>query len=221
MERNTKVVLGYVGVGIAAALIAGAAVWAVLASQLEDARSTGDSALEQVTDLEAQVASLTASLNSAEASAIAAADSTAQEETAPVAPAKPTGSTSTQKQFCFMRSGTWDGPTPQLTVDYAEILEGDEAAAAATAHGSESPPPNGYFIVNDNPKLRTFPADPGMKVKVASKAGGIEPAGYTMGFGQWFDVLIGMSSDNFVKDRPYWITLENGKITAIEEQYLP
>lgn len=221
MQRNTKVILGYVGVGVAAALIAGAAVWAVLASQLDDAQSTGDSALEQVSELEAKVASLTVALESAEASAVVADDSTADEDTTSVKPTKPIEATTSEKQFCFMRSGTWEGATPNLTVDYAELLEGDDAAAAATAHGSESPPPNGYYIVNDNPKLRTFPADANMKVQVASTAGGIEPAGYTIGFGQWYDVLIGMSAENFVKDRPYWITIKAGKITAIEEQYLP
>jgi len=221
MARNTKIIVGYVGVGIAAALIAGAGVWAVMSSQLADARKSGDSALEAVSSLEAKVASLTASLESAEASAVVATDDTsADEDTSTVTPAKPKPATS-ERRFCFMRSGAWEGPTPNLTVDYAEILEGDDAAAAATAHGSESPPPNGYFIVNDNPKLRTFPADPNMKVRVASTAGGVEPAGHMMSFGQWYDVLIGMSADNFVKDRPYWITIKGDTITAIEEQYLP
>jgi hypothetical protein len=51
-------------------------------------------------------------------------------------------------------------PDATLTFDLAEFLTGEAAAQAAAEHGDESPPPNDYYIVNDNPKLRTMPIAP-------------------------------------------------------------
>lgn len=126
------------------------------------------------------------------------------------------------RHFTYIKAvSTVDGSTV-LTVDYAQMLTGDEAAAAATAAGYESPPPNDYFIVNQNTLLRTFPADTTINVTLTSKSGGVEPEGYDVGFGIWHDMFIGMIADaEFVKVVPYWITIEGGTVTAIEEQYLP
>jgi len=222
MEAKTKHVLGYVGVGIAAALIAGAGVWAVMSAQVDDAEQSATQAAEQVADLESEVASLNESLTSAEESLAAASKiAVASAATGTATPSETAAAPSTEKLFCFMRSGKWEGSTPYLTVDYAQLLTGDEAIAAATAHGSESPPPNDYYIVNDNTKLRDLAADPKQAVKVVSKSDGMVSGGYNMPFGEWYDVLIGMSATNFVKDAPYWITVKDGTIVAIEEQFLP
>ncbi len=221
MQHKTKVLIGYIGVGLAAALITGAAVWAVMSARVSDAEESSTAADARIAALESQVASMNASLVSAEASLTASAQEAEGAGTTVTTPEKAPAATDVDRQFCFMRGGTWEGSTPYLSVDYAELLSGDEAAAAATAHGSESPPPNDYYIVNDNPKLRSIPADPNMTVKAITEADGMVSGGYSIGFGQWFDVLIGMSADDFVKDRPYWITIKNGTITAIEEQYLP
>ncbi|MBU4556994.1 MAG: hypothetical protein KJ747_09000 [Actinobacteria bacterium] len=220
MDKQTKLILGYVGVGVATALVAGAAVWALTSPRLEEAQNQGQAAEERVTSLESKVDSLSAALAEAQTDSQPVADASTDDaaadgETATDSTTKPTS----DRQFCFIRSGKWETATPYLTVDYAEMLSGAAAVAAAAAHGSESPPPNDYYIVNDNAKLRSLPADPKMNVKVTSSGGGVDPN--TMGFGQWYDVLVGMSGDNFVKDRPYWITIKNGTITAIEEQYLP
>jgi len=222
MEAKTRRVVGYVGVGVAAALIAGAGVWAIMSAQVDDAEQSAAQAEETVASLESEVASLSDSLTSAEESLAAATKvAVATATTSTPSPPKTTTATAPEKQFCFMRSGTWEGSTPELIVDYAQLLTGDEAVAAATAAGAESPPPNDYFIVNDNTKLRTLPADPKMTVKVVSKSDGMVSGGYSMAFGEWYDVLIGMSGSSFVKDMPYWITIEDGTIVAIEEQYLP
>jgi len=126
------------------------------------------------------------------------------------------------RHFTYIREvSTVDGSTV-LVVDYAQMLTGDEAAAAATAAGEESPPPNDYFIVNENALLRTFPVDTTINVRLTSKADGVQPEGYDVGFGIWQDMFIGMITDaEIVTVVPYWITVEGGVITAIEEQYLP
>lgn len=219
MKDTTKRIVGYAGIALAAALIAGAAVWAIMSARVSDAERASESSSARIQALESSVASLTDSLASAEASLAAIADTTV--DTTDTTPATEPKTPTTEKVFCFPRGGRWEGATPYITVDYAQLLEGDEAAAAATAHGAESPPPNDYFIVNDNTKLRDLPVDPNIKVKVITKPDGMEMQGYQMTFGQWFDVLTGMSADDFVKDMPYWITIKNGVVVGISEQFLP
>lgn len=221
MNAKTKQLIGYIGIGVAAALVAAAAMWAAMASRVADAQDAADTSKADIAELESQVTSLTARLASAEESLAAAGTNDTESEAATTTSTTTPATPKTEKVFCFPRGGRWEGKTPYITVDYAQLLEGEEAAAAATAHGSESPPPNDFFIVNDNPKLRDLPVDPKITVKVITKPGGMEMQGYNMPFGEWYDVLIGMSSENFVKDMPYWITLKDGVVVAISEQYLP
>lgn len=220
MNPRTKIVLGYIGIGVAAALLTGAVVWALMSARLEAESERADSALEQVDDLEAQVAAASAESTGAQDTPSSQPESDEPTATAD-APAQASAE-STERRFCFVKSVRWEGATALVTVDYAEILNGDAAAAAATAHGDESPPPNDYYIVNDNPKLREFPADKNLTVKVVSQSGGgVVTEGYGMALGAWCDVLAGMSADDFVTNRPYWITIKKSTIVALEEQFLP
>lgn len=126
------------------------------------------------------------------------------------------------RHFTYVRELASVGGATQLVVDYAQMLTGAEAAAAASAAGEESPPPNDYFIVNENALLRTLPVDTALDVRLTSLADGTDPAGYDVPFGTWEDMFVGMIADaEFVRTVPYWITVEGGTITAIEEQYLP
>lgn len=126
------------------------------------------------------------------------------------------------RHFTYFKDVTTVDGSTVLVVDYAQMLTGDEAAAAATAAGEESPPPNDYFIVNENTLLRTFPVDTTINVRLTSKPDGVQPEGYDVSFGVWQDMFIGMIADaGIVRVVPYWITIEGGVITAIEEQYLP
>lgn len=108
-----------------------------------------------------------------------------------------------------------------LTIDYVLFLSGPEANAAATAHGDESPPPNDYYVVNDNPKLREFPIQPGVPVTVVSNDDGTSDAeGHTITLAQWVAALSGPAADVY-KASIYWVTITDGTITAIEAQYVP
>lgn len=222
MEAKAKHVLGYVGIGVAAALITGAGVWAVMSARVDRAEQSATQAEERVASLESEVAALNKSLSSAEESLAAATQPAVASASATAStPSETEAAPSSEKLFCFVRGGTWEGATPYLTVDYAQLLTGDDAIAAATAQGGESPPPNDYYIVNDNTKLRDLAVDHELSVKVVSRSDGMVSGGYTMPFGEWYDVLIGMSATNYVKDAPYWITVKDGTIIAIEEQFLP
>lgn len=218
MSPRTKIIVGYIGVGIAAALLTAAVVWALMSARLEEQTERTDSALDQVHDLEDELAAF----GKADAAGSTDVPVISQEATSIPAGTATQAGTESERQFCFVRSGTREGSGAVLTVDFAEILGGAEAAAAATAHGDESPPPNDYYIVNDNPKLREFPVDTKLTVSVVSQpGGGVVTEGYGMPFGQWYDVLSGMSADDFVTGRPYWITIKGGTIVAIQEQFLP
>lgn len=216
-ERRSVVLL--VAALVIGALVSGLAVRASLNARLSEAEDRASTAEEHVRELESELEALTAALESADepeanASELAGEDETAREDA--------TGVAEDGRFFCYVTSARWEGDTPELTVDYAQLLTGDEAAAAATAAGEESPPPNDYFILNENPRLRTFPVDVGPSVRMTSSAEGTRPEGYEMAFSEWYDAYSGMSgSFPAIRDVPYWIEIENGTVVRIEEQYLP
>lgn len=108
-----------------------------------------------------------------------------------------------------------------MRIDYVLWLTGPEANAAATAHGDESPPPNDYYVVNDNPKIREFPIKPGIPVTVVTNADGTSDAeGHTITLDEWVAALSGPSAHAF-KATIYWTTITDGTVTAIEAQYVP
>jgi hypothetical protein len=113
------------------------------------------------------------------------------------------------------------GSAVRLEVDYIQFLTGDEAVDAATAHGDESPPPNDYYILNDNPTLREFPVQNGISVvTVVNDDGTSDPAGHTLTLDQWVDRITGPNASAF-RSSFYWITVSEATITTIEQQYLP
>jgi hypothetical protein len=114
-----------------------------------------------------------------------------------------------------------------LEFDLASFLTGEEATEAAREHGDEAPPPNDYYIVNDNPRLRTLAIATDADIRV-------------LDWNRCCDVFVGLDVDAFadLMARPggaieidgvlytgtastYWLTLEGGVVTGIEEQYLP
>lgn len=108
-----------------------------------------------------------------------------------------------------------------MRIDYVLFLSGAEAIAAATAHGDESPPPNDYYVVNDNPKIREFPIRSGIPVTVVTNADGTSDAeGHTITLDEWVAALSGPNGGAF-RATIYWITITDGTVTAIEAQYVP
>jgi len=115
---------------------------------------------------------------------------------------------------------TEDG-TPILTVDYIQFLTGDEAATAAAERGDESPPPNDYYIVNDNTRLREFLVQEGVSVvTVVQDDGTSDPSGHALPLTDWIERLSGPAGSAFTSSF-YWLTVSSDTITTIEQQYLP
>ena len=144
--------------------------------------------------------------------------------TGAVGETKPTTDLEDGRHFVYIEQLDADGA---VTFDLAYFYTGDEATEQAEAHGDEAPPPNDYYIVNDNPKLRELPIADDVRISVfdwnnccdtqviidvatfaevmANPSGFIEMDGAL-----YYGVL-----------SPYWLTLEGGVVTGIEEQYLP
>jgi hypothetical protein len=138
----------------------------------------------------------------------------------------PTGSAELEdgRHFGFIESA--DPETSTLVFDLAYFLTGQEANDAAEERGFEVPVPNDYFIVNDNPKLRTLTLSPDVRIVV-------------LDWNRCCDETIDVDMDTFAgviaeggfvtiddqlyygTDGSYWLTVDGGIVTAIEEQYRP
>jgi hypothetical protein len=110
-------------------------------------------------------------------------------------------------------------PDRIVTIDVIQILAGQEAADAFKRDnpGEGEGPPNDYYIVNANKKLRsgTITPEAGVKLVKLAQDSNADLNDATL------DEL-----DAYLKtvDRlmvPFWFTVAGGRITAIEEQYLP
>ncbi|MDO9557744.1 MAG: hypothetical protein Q7J82_09260 [Coriobacteriia bacterium] len=112
----------------------------------------------------------------------------------------------------------------EIVIDYVQVLGGAEAAAAALAHGDESPPPNDYYVVNDNPKLRTIPISATCAVLMHDTPAPNPSDGVIMG-----DVTITFDDFrvnrwgalNYYKSAIYYIDVSGGFITNIEHFWVP
>lgn len=118
-----------------------------------------------------------------------------------------------------------DVPRRQLTFDLVQFLTGVQAKQAWLKDHPDEPdgPPNDYYIVNDNPKLRTLPIAGTVQVKVVDLTG---PGGLSMVPIALADLPGHLSRDpnpgaGRLWPAPFWLTVEHGQIVAMEEQYIP
>jgi hypothetical protein len=107
--------------------------------------------------------------------------------------------------------------------DYAQFLTGQAAADAAEAAGDESPPPNDYYVVNANPRLRTLPLAATVIVRLTTEPGvGPLDGGYASSVTELSKILASDTEETAsLRANGYWLTLVNGVVTRIEEQYTP
>ena len=126
--------------------------------------------------------------------------------------------------FGFIRSIDPEGAT--LVLDLAYFLTGEEANQASEEHGGENPVPNDYYIVNDNPKLRTLALSPDLEIDLLD---------WDHCCDQFFradldDFATAMAANDITtidgrlyygSVSPYWLDVEGGVVTRIQEQYLP
>jgi hypothetical protein len=139
-------------------------------------------------------------------------------------------STTTQatpgEHFGYIRAVSTAGPVATLAFDEAEFLTGKEAQRAAEEDGVVAPGeavPNDYYIRNPDHATQTYPIanDAQITAKRCSlcrggKPGALGPflASFMKGGQTFADPYRGRHS-------LYWLTIEDGRVTAIDEQYVP
>lgn len=115
--------------------------------------------------------------------------------------------------------GYWFGEVANLdangvSFDLACWFTGDAAVVASAEDGEESPPPNDYYVRNLNPQLRQLDVDPLTPVTWFPDG---DPVNETLGvFSDWV---------GFANSRGFffgiWVTIENGEVVSILEQWVP
>lgn len=105
-----------------------------------------------------------------------------------------------------------------LNIDYIQWLSHSNKTCFVL--GSELPNvpqcnPNGFLIVNQNPKIRTFEISKGAEIQMVTGAGA-EINTY-----EEFKSLFAAESTSHLKNIPYHIEVRNGVIVKIIEQYIP
>ena len=109
-----------------------------------------------------------------------------------------------------------DGPA-RVRFDLLYWYTGDEAEQVAAEHGTEAT--NGYYIENDNPRLRTLPLAEEVEVQYVpdGRCCELQPGDVDA----WLESILQTEQTDYPEDVPWWITVEGGQITRIEQQFLP
>jgi len=140
----------------------------------------------------------------------------------------PTGSLEPEledgEHFGFVESVDAEGGS--MVFDLAYFLTGEEANQAAAERGFEVPVPNDYFIVNDNPKLRTLALSPSLRLALLDWNHCCDE--FFDGDLTTFATAINTGEQVTVGDQvylgtlsQYWLTVNDGVVVRVEEQYLP
>jgi hypothetical protein len=117
-------------------------------------------------------------------------------------------------------------PDGVIRFDLAYFLTGEDANQAAAEHGDETPPPNDYYIVNDNPRLRTLALAPEAEIEVfdwnhcCDAPVRVDVATFRQALAAGADGVT-VNGQLIRGGSQYWLTLEGGVVTKIEEQFLP
>ena len=120
-----------------------------------------------------------------------------------------------------------DGSGRHLRIDYAEMLTGAEADAAAVAAGAIAPGehvPNDYWISNVNPKLREFDVSNSVAITTSTRwaphDGFYAPCTWADFLSFWGPGPL-PDGDSHLHDMPWWIERDGDTIVKIDEQYIP
>ncbi len=116
------------------------------------------------------------------------------------------------------RASRGDNGETRVRFDLAYFYEGQRAEREAAERGDEVV--SGYYIVNDNPRLRVLPVADDVEVEYIPssqccelQAGDIDA---------WVEAVLETNPTDYGGTNvPWWFTVEGGQITRIEQQYLP
>jgi hypothetical protein len=108
-----------------------------------------------------------------------------------------------------------------LSFDKIDFLTGEAAKKAYLQQnpGETDGPPNDYMIVNDNPLVRTLPIADGATITIVDMTGSVTSKKTTLAaLPAYFAPEKG---GKHLWHDPFWLTVKNGQIRKIEEQFLP
>ena len=113
-----------------------------------------------------------------------------------------------------------------MAFDLACFYTGEEANEQAAQRGDEVPVPNDVYIVNQNTTIRNLTVDPSVKLKLldwnrcCDPRPGADLDAFASALGN--EQFVEMDGRSYAGSlSPYWVTIENGIVTRIEEQFLP
>lgn len=117
----------------------------------------------------------------------------------------------------------------RLSVDQVDWYEGEEATRMFLEREGDAEmegPPDGYYVINDDSTLKTMPIadDAVVLMQIYNRTGNIAEADIV-----WdeqitvekFIELINMEDDLQLKNFPYHLTVKDGEIVRIVQQYVP
>ena len=115
--------------------------------------------------------------------------------------------------------GEWFGEAVTVTEDSIEFdlacWFSDPGAIEATLEdGEESPPPNGYYIRNTSTETRLIPVSADVEVRWLAPEGAADLA--DIGYSEW---LAATPERDWLPR--VWLTIADGEVVEIEEQYQP
>jgi hypothetical protein len=154
------------------------------------------------------------------------ADKAAPEPTQTSTQPAPTPGPSPAEHFGYIRSVSTAGPAATLAFDEAEFLTGDAAQKAAEEDGVVAPGetvPNDYYIRNRDQTTQTLRIANDAKITAKrcplcrhGRDGQLDPflASFMKGRQTFADPYRGKYS-------LYWLTIKDGEVAAIDEQYVP
>jgi hypothetical protein len=124
------------------------------------------------------------------------------------------------KAMGFIKRVWVDGGTRRLEIDYAEMLTGAAADAAALEAGLIGPgehADNDYFISNVNPALRIFTVSPAAAFFDDTGVTGV-PITWETFLGYWTGDPAGAAHK---RAAPWWIERDGTTVVKVNQQYLP
>ena len=111
-----------------------------------------------------------------------------------------------------------DAAGGRVTVDVVQFFFGEDATRAAREDGAEEvPPPNDVWIRNSSRALRTLPVAPAAPITV-NVHGAAESGSATKNIAK---SLAELADIDGLENGIFWLTVADGQVTRIAEQYLP
>jgi hypothetical protein len=130
------------------------------------------------------------------------------EAQAPKEPQIPDG-----RSFGYIKSIDLDSSPRSIVFDEAQFLNGEAANEASAAHGDEVPVANDVYVVNDDHTLRTLTVSSDAEFLLLGP-------GYACCEGHPSDPDL-LTRSRLAHAWGYWVTVQDGKVVQVEEQWHP